>query len=89
LIYNFGMTYSSYYLLGKKSNDIAGKEHTRINASFANITNSSTFNHISHCEAFDSLVFRNAARAIGAAHEGNMSTTLLVTTAISSFLGLY
>ena len=89
LIYNFGITYSVRCLLKNlKSHKKFDSRHTRINTSFADIPNSSTFNHIPHCKTLDSLIFRNATRAVGAAHEGNMSTTLLVTTAISSFLCL-
>jgi hypothetical protein len=64
------------------------RERTRVNTSFADIPNGSTLNHVPHCETLDGLVLSNAARAVGATHEGDMATSLLVAAAISSFLGL-
>lgn len=61
---------------------------TGINASLVDIPNGGTLDHVPHCEALDGLVLSNTARAVGAADEFNVATSLLVATAISSFLGL-
>jgi hypothetical protein len=62
---------------------------TRVDGSFTDIPDGSTLYHVPHCEAFDSLILCHAARAVGAAHEFDVATSLLVAAAISSFLGLY
>ncbi len=87
LMYNLGITYSRKFMrliLSRRGWRIP----TRIDASFVDIPDSGTLDHVPHCEALDSLVLRDAAGAIGAAHECNVATAFLVATAISSFLGL-
>jgi hypothetical protein len=61
---------------------------TCVDAGLADVPNRRALNHVPHCEAFDGLVFSNGTRTVGTAHEADMATTLLVTTSISSFLGL-
>jgi len=57
-----------------------------VNAILADISDSSTLHHVPHCVTLDGLVFANAARTVGAAHECDVATALLVAAAISSFL---
>lgn len=61
---------------------------TGVNASLADISNSSTLHHVPHSEPLDRLVLGDAARAVGATDEGNMATTLLVATTGASLLSL-
>ncbi len=61
---------------------------TRVDGCFTDIPDGSTLYHIPHCKALDSLILCHAARAVGAAHEFDVATSLLVAAAISSFLGL-
>ena len=61
---------------------------TRIDGSITDIPDGSTLYHVPHCEALDSLILCHAARAVGAAHEFDVTASLLVAAAISSFLGL-
>lgn len=65
-----------------------GMRRTRVDAGLADITDGGTLDHVPHSEPLDSLVLADAARAVRAAHEGDVATSLLVTAAISSFLGL-
>jgi len=64
------------------------ERHTRVDAGFVDISDSSTFDHVFHREALDRLVLPYTARAVGATHEFDVATALLVTTAVSSFLCL-
>jgi len=57
-----------------------------VNTSLFDISDSSGLHHVSYSVTLDSLVFANAARAVGAAHERDMATAFLVAAAISSFL---
>jgi len=61
---------------------------TRVDASLADILHGSTLNHVPHSKTLDGLVLSYASRAVGAANEFNVAASLLVATAISSFLGL-
>jgi hypothetical protein len=63
-------------------------ERTRVDASLADISDSSTLDHVPHSVTLDGLVFANAARAVRAAHERDVAAALLVAAAISSFLCL-
>lgn len=58
-----------------------------VNASLADIPDSGALDHVPHSEPLDGLILSYSARAVGATHEGDVATTLLVTAAISSFLG--
>lgn len=77
-----------------KSVDVSKKSsekmegHTRVDAGIANISDGSTFDHVSHRETLDRLILPDAARAIRATHEFDMTTAFLVATTISSFLCL-
>ena len=64
------------------------KRRTRVDAGLADITNSGTLNHVPHGEPLDRLILGDAARAVRAAHEGDVATSLLVAAAISSFFSL-
>ena len=64
-----------------------GDNVLRVNASLADIPNRGALDHVPHSEPLDGLVLAYSARAIGATHEGDVATALLVTAAISSFLG--
>ena len=61
---------------------------TRVDASLADISHCSTLDHVSHREALDRLVLGDSSRAVGAPHELDMPSSLLVSAAISSLLGL-
>jgi hypothetical protein len=62
--------------------------HTLIDAGLADISYSRTLDHVSNREAFDRLILGDCSRAVGTSHELHMPSTLLVTAAISSLLGL-
>lgn len=64
------------------------KRPTGINARFADITHGCALDHVPHGETLDRLVFGDASRAVGAAHESDVAAVFLVATAVSSFLGL-
>lgn len=59
-----------------------------VDAGFADVSDSGALNHVPHCEPLDGLVLSDAARAVGAAHENDMATSLLVAAAISSLFSL-
>jgi hypothetical protein len=61
---------------------------TRVDACVADVSDGGTFDHVSHREALDGLILPYTARAIGATHELDMATALLVAATISSFLCL-
>lgn len=61
---------------------------TRVDTSLADILHGSTFNHVPHGKTFDGLVLSYTSRTVGAANKFNVAASLLVATAISSFLGL-
>ena len=61
---------------------------TRIHARLADITHGRALYHVPHGKALDRLVFGDAPRAVRAADETDVAAVFLVTTAISSFLGL-
>lgn len=92
LMYNFGMTYSvprgTNQQLTPTTPKNECKKPTRINARLANITHGRALDHVPHGETLDRLVFGDAPRAVGAADETNVTAVFLVTTAVSSLLGL-
>ena len=61
---------------------------TRVDTGLANILHGSTLNHVPHSKTLDGLVLSYTSRTVGAANKFNMAASLLVATAISSFLGL-
>ena len=89
LMYNLGITYSAIHQRSA-AHSTGGKEgiRTRVDASLADISDSSTLDHVPHGESLDGLILAHAARAVRAAHVGDVATSLLVAAAISSFLGL-
>ena len=87
LMYNFGITYSA--TRGVRSITREDKGLTRIHARLADISHGRALNHVAHCKALDRLVFGDAPRAVGAAHEADVATSLFVAPAVSSFLGLF
>lgn len=64
------------------------KIHTGVYASLADIPHGSALNHVADGEPLDRLVLADTARAVRAAHELNVATTLLVAAVTSSFLSL-
>jgi hypothetical protein len=73
-------------------NDIEGKAEeeygTLINAGVANVPHRGTLNHVPHRKSLDRLVLRDDTRAVGTTQEIDVATAFLVSSAISSFLGL-
>lgn len=65
------------------------KRRTRVHARLADIPDSSTLNHVAHCEALDRLVLAHASRAVRAADEVNVAAALLVAAVVSSLLRLW
>lgn len=64
-------------------------KHTRVDGSLADITNSGRLDHVPDGEPLDGLVLSHSPRAVRAADEDNMATSLLVTAAGTSLLGLH
>jgi hypothetical protein len=64
------------------------KKHTLVNASFADVSDGGALDHVPDCEPLNGLVLSDAARAIRAAHEGDMAAALLVAASVSSFFRL-
>ena len=87
LMYNFGITYSA--TRGVRSITTETKGLTGIHARLADISHGRALDHVAHCKALDRLVFGDAPRAVGAAHEADVATSLFVAPAVSSFLGLF
>jgi hypothetical protein len=67
----------------------SAKRRTRVDARVGDITHSGGLDHVAHGEALDRLVLGHAARAVRAADEVDMATTLLVTATGASLLGLW
>ena len=61
---------------------------TAIDGCLADITDSSTLDHVPHGESLDSLVLSNTARAVRATDEGDVATALLVASIRPPFLSL-
>lgn len=61
---------------------------TSVDGCLADITDSSTLDHVPHGESLDSLVLSNAARAVRATDEGDVATALLVASIRPPFLSL-
>lgn len=53
------------------------------------ITNGSLLNHVTDQESLDGLVLGDAAGAVEATYELDVSTSVLVTTVVSSLLSLF
>lgn len=64
------------------------KDRTWVDTGFADISNGRALDHVPHRETLDSLIFCDATGAVRATNETDVATALLVTAAISSFLGL-
>lgn len=95
LMYSLGITYSEDRIdrYHEQSNpnpkrDV-WRERTRVNASLADISDSSTLHHVPNSVSLDGLIFAYAARAVRATHKSDVATAFLVATAISSFLCLW
>ena len=65
-----------------------GTLRTAIDGCLADITDSSTLDHVPHGESLDSLVLSNTARAVRATDEGDVATALLVASIRPPFLSL-
>jgi hypothetical protein len=61
---------------------------TLINAGVANVPHSGALNHVPHRESLNRLILRNDTRAVGTAQKIDVATAFLVSSAVSSFLGL-
>lgn len=48
------------------------------------ISNGSSFNHVSHGESLDGLVLGHASRAVGASHRLRVTSSVLVSAVVSS-----
>lgn len=70
------------------AHDEMDRKRTRVDTGLADITNGSALYHVAHGEALDGLVLSNASRAVRAANEGDVATSLLVAAVISSLLCL-
>ena len=68
--------------------DMSVEKRTRVNASNADISDSSALYHVPDRVSLDGLIFAYAARAVRATHESDVAAAFLVATAISSFLCL-
>lgn len=64
------------------------RARTRVDRRLGDVADGSALNHVPYGEALDGLVLRNAARAVRAANESDVATSLLVTAAISSLFRL-
>jgi hypothetical protein len=80
--------YKCTQLRPRNKTKIKKRHRTRVYRSLADIPHCSALNHVPHRESLNSLILRDCARAVRAAEEDNVSTALLVSAAISSFLGL-
>lgn len=86
LMYNFGIVYSAWQSQHSRHPD--EKRHTRVHAGIADVTHCGALDHVADGEAFDRLVLGDTARAVGAAHKRDVSTTFLVAPGIPPFLSL-
>jgi len=57
------------------------------NACIPHVSLATGLDHVANLEALHGLVLRNAAGAVGAADDGSVSTSVLISTTIPPFLG--